>query len=734
MASELLAALNPEQSAAVLAPDGPVLVLAGPGSGKTRVLTHRAAYLVRDREVAPWRVMAVTFTNKAAREMKERLRELIGEEEAKALSIGTFHSICARLLRRDAARVPLGFQPNFVIYDSADQLRVVKRAFDDLRLDDKQHDPRAVHGAISRAKNELVGPESYSAGSYGEEIVQRVYQRYHVLLRQANALDFDDLLLEMAMLLDTNPDIRGYYQERYRHVLVDEFQDTNTAQYVILKHIVDANDRTAARNLFVVGDEDQSIYSWRGADFRNVLRFRNDFPDATVVLLERNFRSTQNILDAARGVIDRNKERTPKALWTDAGAGGKLALFEAYNEAEEAAYIATQVQHLTARGEALGGIAVMYRTNAQSRALEDVLVRYRIPYTLVGATRFYDRREVKDVLAYLRLVYNPADDVSFERIVNVPPRGIGPTAVARVRQYADDQHLSLAVALGRYLATDLPDTRTRRVLGPFNELLRHLWAAKEAFTVPDLLAIILKESGYTAWLRDGTDEGEERWENVSELRGLAEDFGGYEPEEGLATMLESVALVSDVDDLDGQRERLTMLTLHSAKGLEFDTVFISGLEEGLVPHSRSIDDAAMIEEERRLLYVGLTRARRRLVLLRVFRRYLYGSTDAREASRFLADIPAHVLDVAGVSAAQRSRPSRPERTVWTTTTAMPAAREPAKGGMMGFRAGDKVRHGTFGEGIVVSSQVRDDDEEVTVAFAKMGIKKLLQSFANLQRA
>jgi DNA helicase-2/ATP-dependent DNA helicase PcrA len=552
-------------------------------------------------------------------------------------------------------------------------------------------------------------------------------------------MDFDDLLLEFAWLLERDIDVRSYYQARYRHVLVDEFQDTNSAQYAIAKHLAAADNLRAARNLFAVGDEDQSIYSWRGADFRNVRRFRRDFPDALVVLLERNYRSTQNILDAARGVIDRNTERTEKKLWTDVGSGPKVTLFEAYNESEEAAYVVRRIQDLEATGERLGEIAVTYRTNAQSRAVEEVLVRNRIPYALIGGARFYERREVKDVLAYLRLVHNPADDVSFERIVNVPPRKIGASAQGMVRSWADAAGVTLAEALHALAGEDEPpdgatpvSTRARNALAEFDELLETLLKAREEYTVPDLVAFVLAKSGYAHWLRDGSEEGEERWENVREFRGVAEDFAAYEPREGLAAFLESVALVADVDSLDTSSDRVTLLTLHSAKGLEFSTVFITGVEEKVLPHSLSMDDPSAVEEERRLFYVGVTRARRRLYLLRTFRRSLYGASsgEVREPSRFLADIPESVLETAGAAVTGRAKPAAPDRTVWTTSRSRAA--EADTSGETGFKAGDKVQHGTFGDGVVVSSRVTDGDEEVTVAFADIGVKKLLQSYARLE--
>lgn len=755
-AERLLEGLNTAQVDAVSADAGPVLVLAGPGSGKTRVLTHRVAWLVDVFGVAPWQIMAVTFTNKAAREMRGRLERLIGPTALGQVTIGTFHAICARLLRREAETLPV--DGNFVIFDSDDQERVVKRALDELNLDPKQYRPAAILGAISSAKSELLRPADYHPPTYWHEIAGRVYARYQQLLQASNALDFDDLLLETAELLRHNAAVRDRYRDRYRHVLVDEFQDTNTAQYAIVKALAAAEVPEAPHNLFAVGDEDQSIYRWRGADWRNIERFRRDFPAARTILLEQNYRSTQTILDAARAVIDQNAHRTPKALWTERGPGQGLLLFEAYDEAEEAAFVVHQIEQHVRRGGRFGELAVMYRTNAQSRTIEDALVRKRIPYQLVGGTRFYDRREIRDVLAYLRLVHNPLDEIALQRVINVPARGIGDKAMATLAaaavacgvpfwpalqliadgSLADISPAAAAVAI---------DNRTRNALGAFHDLLARLIAAREQLDVTALLGLILDSTGYARHLRDGTDEGEERWENVVELRNVAVDFEAMAPREGLAALLESVALVADVDALDGASaaDRVTLLTLHAAKGLEFPTVIITGLEEGSIPHSRSVDDPDGLAEERRLFYVGLTRAERTLILVRAHRRTVYGATDVREPSRFLLDLPTQVLAEAPPARGVRGAPAHSRGTQWPDARrsgARPAPGAPAGPGRPAtpagaaaatFRPGDKVTHGTFGEGVVVSAVQRDGDEEVTVAFVGAGVKKLMQSFARLER-
>lgn len=726
-----LATLNAAQREAVEAPGGPVLVLAGPGSGKTRVLTHRVAWLVAVAGVRPWQILAVTFTNKAAKEMRHRLEALIGPEALAEVTIGTFHATCARLLRREAKAA--GLDPNFVIYDSADQERAMKQAVAALNLDEKTYRPAAFRGAVSSAKNELVRPSGWQSKTYWDEVAGRVYAKYQAILRESNALDFDDLLLEMAYLVQDVPEVRDRYRKRYAHLLVDEFQDTNTAQYALVKALAAVEDPTAPHNLFVVGDEDQSIYRWRGADYRNVERFRRDFPEARTILLEQNYRSTQTILDAAQAVIRRNRQRTDKSLWTESGQGMGITVFEAHDEAEEAAYVVREIDRQVRAGTLFGSFAVMYRTNAQSRVLEDSLVRWRMPYHLVGATRFYERREVKDVLAYLRLAHNPVDAMALDRVVNVPPRGIGPGTLNTLTSWASDAGIPVWYAL-ELLAEDpatIPlDTRGRNALLAFHDILSELIRAREAVPVPELLSLVLEATGYTQWLRDGTEEGEERWANVQELRGVAEDFAKLPPREGLAAMLEAVALVSDVDSLAEAPDRVTLLTLHAAKGLEFDTVFITGLEENNLPHIRSIDDPEGMAEERRLFYVGVTRARKKLYLTHAFRRTVFGTTDLRERSRFLDDLPDEVVD------GQRPRPptrDSPRRAAISWSSADNAAAPPSAASQMSLRPGDKVTHGTFGDGVVVMTVARGDDQEVTVAFVGAGVKKLLQSMAKLEK-
>ena len=713
--------LNPAQMTAVQAIEGPILVLAGPGSGKTRVLTYRIAYLVQECGIDSYNIIAVTFTNKAAREMRARLEKLIGQQRLDRLTIGTFHAICARILRREG--LAIGFASNFVIYDRDDQLGLIRQALRELNLDEKMFRPPAIQANISSAKRAMLTPEQYNPPTYWHEVAGRVYDRYQQLLQANNAMDFDDLLMFTVRLLSENQPVLQRYQQRYIQVLVDEFQDTDSAQYRLVQLLSGAR-----KNLFVVGDEDQSIYGWRGADFRNVLRFRKDYPDTRVILLEQNYRSTQNILDASRHVIALNKSRTEKKLWTQNDSGAPIVLYEAYDEQEEADYVVQEIKKCVAQHKCrLGGCAVMYRTNAQSRVLEDAFVRYGLPYKLVGATRFYERREVKDALAYLRLIHNPHDDVSLKRIINVPPRGIGKRTQETLEQQAVAQSVPMYTEL--QLLADLPQTsevsirlpKSGALLGLLN-LFNSLLAARSQCTVLQLLDKTLAESGYMNYLRDGTEEGEERWENIQELRTVAGDYDHMPPDTALTEFLEDVALVSDVDNLREETDAVTLLTLHMAKGLEFDTVFIVGLEEGILPHSRSLEKPDEMEEERRLCYVGMTRAKQRLYLVHTFRRARFGIQGVCEPSRFLSDIPARLAQGVGRAPARLKAETRPEPTA------------NARSRVDSFAPGDKVRHAQFGEGVVVSSQRRAGDEELTIAFAgQAGIKRLLASLAGLKR-
>ncbi len=715
--------LNPQQREAVTAGLGPVLVLAGPGAGKTRVLTQRIAYLIGNLGVRSFHILAVTFTNKAAREMANRVAELTGSQ-VPGLTLGTFHAACARILRREAEHLP--FTRDFVIFDADDQHAITRQALRELDIDEKRYRPQSVHGAISRAKNELIRPEDFPIQTYRDEVVARVYSRYQELLLNSNAVDFDDLLLWTTVLLEQNPAVREKYARRFEHVLVDEFQDTNTAQYTLLRHLVSYHG-----NIFVVGDADQSIYRWRGADYRNVLRFQREYPQARVILLEQNYRSTQHILDAAMAIIEPNPHRTPKRLFTERGNGRKIELQECYDDREEAAFVVNAIATMVAREHMQPGeFAVMYRTNAQSRLLEEAFLRANLPYRLVGAQRFYGRREVKDLIAYLRLVHNPSDETSLWRVLNVPPRRIGSKTALALRTHA------LKVGTGASaILLDLdrgPDsehwsafTKTAATaLAQFGGLLKRWTGEAGALSPLDLTDMILEDINYRGYLQDGTEEGQDRWDNVMELRRLASEYR----ERTLSEFLEDVALVSDQDTLDVNANAPTLLTLHAAKGLEFPVVFIVGLQDGTLPHIRSLDDPEGLAEERRLFYVGITRAKDQLFLIHGLNRTSYGYSEPADASRFLDDLPAEVL--AGyhpVELRRQSRLARQRLDSWEAAgDAFAPVMEPR------FSAGNRVHHPTWGEGMVLNSKIEDDDEIVDVFFESVGKKRLAVSLAKLE--
>jgi DNA helicase-2/ATP-dependent DNA helicase PcrA len=816
--AEIVRALNPEQARAVTTTEGPLLILAGAGSGKTRVLAHRIAYLVGVKDVAPWRILAVTFTNKAAAELRERIISLVGEG-GRDVQAGTFHALCARVLRQDGEAI--GISRRFVIYDTDDQQALMKQILrdEDLPLTGEFR-PSVVLGAISRAKNEMLDPTflADNAANHRERLIARLATRYQDRLKRAQALDFDDLLLEAVRLFDEAPDVLRKYQERWRYLHVDEYQDTNRAQYLWVKAL-------AAKygNLAVVGDDDQSIYSWRGADLRNILDFERDWPKAAVVKLERNYRSTQLILDAAHAVVSRNTARKDKQLWTEIAGGAKIQRFEAYNEEEEAEWIARQVEGLVGgRGSALTrraddderdtrfraqDIAVMYRMNAQSRAIEESFLRYGIRYQLVGGTRFYARREVKDALAYLRILRSDTDSVSFERIINVPARSIGDKTVEVLRAAAaatdpeTGEPSTTWGAIERAARGDLDGLapRTRNALAEFAALVRRMRSRIGVLALPELLDDVLEASGYRAMLADGSEEGEERWANLLELRSVTTRYDDLAPEDALDRLLEETALVADQDSYEGDADAVTLITLHAAKGLEFPVVFIAGLEEGLFPHSRALDDERQLEEERRLAYVGITRAKRRLFLSHAWRRATWGMGQAAVPSRFLLEIPAELmvgprlggldegerdLDLDLVFGSRRTtrfgtpvrngsgansgpayrqgsgrpgappagesfRPGRdlaarreafadgaPSGSLGSSSSAPTTPARPPRPVIPGerqFRDGDRVRHGRWGDGIVVTSKLTRSDEEITVAFKdpKVGRKTMLASLANL---
>ena len=716
-----LETLNPRQRQAATAEPGPVLVLAGPGSGKTRVLTSRIAYLISERGVRPYRILAVTFTNKAAREMKERVAAMLGDSTLEGLWLGTFHAACARILRRESLSLP--FDSNFVIFDADDQRNVVKTAIRELNLDEKRYHPRAIHSAISKAKNELILPDEFPTQTYRDEVVRRVYERYQDLLLQNNALDFDDLLLWVARLLEENPEVRERYASRFEHILVDEFQDTNMAQYALLRHLASVHG-----NLFVVGDPDQSVYAWRGADYRNVRRFEEDFPDAQVILLEQNYRSVQRILDTAMAVIKPNPSRVHKELFTERGKGEKVFYYEAANDYEEAAFVVDTILHLVESGKAAPReCAVMYRTNAQSRLLEEAFLQARMPYKLVGAQRFYGRREVKDILAYLRLVHNPADQVSLTRVVASPPRGIGAKTLLALHLAAQKAKLPPGMVLMDLAkGAESPywqffSARAAAPLSRFGARLADWYAAAKILTVGELFDRIVQEIQYQAYLGDD-EEGKERWENVLELRRLAVEY----EDRTLAEFLEDVALISDQDTLAGA-DAPALMTLHAAKGLEFRVVFIVGVDDGILPHSRSFDTPESMQEERRLFYVGITRAKDRLYLVRALQRGRYGVPEPTEPSRFLEDIPTEFLNGVRRNVRRRRKKVTPYR--WTSNR----AQGKSDSVVAAYRAGMHVRHAKWGEGIVLETKVDKNDEIVTVVFESVGVKRLAASIAKLEK-
>ena len=746
MSSDVLAGLNPKQREAAETIEGPLLIVAGPGSGKTRVITHRTAYLVKVCGVSPYRIVAVTFTNKAAREMKERLAHLLGAG-VRDLAMGTFHSFCAMILRREGEVI--GLDRNFAIYDNSDQLELVKRSMKEVEVDPKQFAPRAVQSAISSAKSQLLGIEGFALRreSYFDEIVLRVYERYEQLLAQSSAVDFDDLLLKTYLLFEGVPEVLDKYQVRYVHFMIDEFQDTNVAQYAIARQLSQKH-----RNLCVVGDPDQSIYSWRNADIRNILSFQKDYAEARVIALEENYRSTQTILQAAEKLISPNTQRVQKELWTKKGRGVPIVVGEGYDEKEEAQFVVREVLNLTKdESYALGDVAVMYRVNAQSRALEEACLRYGVAYQVVGGLKFYHRQEVKDLVAYLRLVANPADDVSLARVINVPTRGIGRRTLDELARLTRDRGSSMWSAMeliGQGGDCDgTPDgqrhneaaspfaSRSVRALSDFRDLIAGLTAESDKLDLLGLIDLVLERTGYRRYLLEEAERGEERWENVQEFRNTARDFAHLGDREALTAFLESVSLVSDIDTFEERPAVITLITLHQAKGLEFPVVFIVGMEEGLLPHARSMDDPGELEEERRLCYVGVTRAKERLYLLRAFRRGFRGGSEPSLPSRFLADIPREAI-----VSPRRIEPLARPATGATPASVRPRATDGAgvsgssPSALPSLATGDKVRHTIFGEGIVMSCTPSGQDFEVTVAFKDGGgVKRLLLSFAPLEK-
>jgi DNA helicase-2/ATP-dependent DNA helicase PcrA len=744
MSTHLLDSLNPVQQEAVLHTDGPLLILAGAGSGKTRVLTHRVAHLL-EIGVPGSRLLAVTFTNKAAKEMKDRIRHLVG---ARAFDswIGTFHATCARILRHDGAAI--GLDPNFVVFDDGDQLALAKECLTELDISTEEYKPRAILSAISRAKEQLLDPDAYrrtNAGAF-EEVVGRVYRVYQQKLATNRALDFDDLIAESVRLLRESTEARDYYQEKFQYVLVDEYQDINFAQYELIREIVKKN-----KNICCVGDDDQSVYSWRGADVRFILAFENDYPDTKVIKLEQNYRSTQTILDAAYQVVRRNVGRTDKKLWTEQASGEPINIYEAVSEQDEADYVATMIDRAVKEtGRSYDEFAILYRTNAQSRIFEEMLLRRRIPYKLIGGPRFYERREVKDLLAYLRLILNPFDAVSLRRVINSPPRGIGQVSMQRLEEFAASRQLSLFEVLEQVDEVPSLTPRVRAAAQQFVAIIRLMRQYQNSLNVTAISQEVIDRTGYIQELRnEKTIEAQARIENLEEFATVTKEFDQSAEQPTLSSFLEHVALMSDVDTFEEGAEAVTMMTLHAAKGLEFPAVFLVGLEEGIFPHSRSLHDRQALEEERRLCYVGITRAKRELTITYASRRTLWGSVQLNQPSRFLTEIPEELFrngPPARVSGSQasgsgRSRPGA-GRFDSEPVESGSSVRDLDVQGLVNtlksrqagrFRPGDKVRHAVFGDGIVVKSTGVGDQEQVSVLFPGHGEKKLAVSIARLDK-
>jgi DNA helicase-2/ATP-dependent DNA helicase PcrA len=730
--SDLLQSLNPVQQQAVVHNEGPLLILAGAGSGKTRTLTHRIAYLIQEQGVDPWRILAVTFTNKAANEMKERLQGLLGSSQLPWVS--TFHAACVRILRQDI--YALGFSPDFTIYDDQDQERLLKGLLKDLNISDKFIKPRAAGAAIDRAKNQGLWPDDLEGSDLYRDQIRRVYEKYQESLRQANALDFGDLILMTVKLFRDHPDIREKYRRRFTHLLVDEFQDTNRIQYELIRLLASENPQ-----LCVVGDDDQSIYSWRGAEIGNILSFEHDFHQTKVIRLEQNYRSTKTILDAAGHLVAYNRERKGKTLWTDNPDGEKITLKVLPDDLQEARFITRRIAGLREKGRSLKDVAVFYRTNAQSRSFEEALAREKIPYQMIGGIKFFARMEVKDILAYLKVLVNPSDSLSAQRIINVPARGIGAVTIEKIKVLSEEAG-GFFPACRLALEKGVLKGAASRNVEKFVRMMDKFHQSLESLDFPQLTSMIIEESGYGALLREeGTRESRDRMQNLEEmLRGMEEQQVSGNT---LNDYLEQVALVADVDSLDSDRSRVTLMTLHSAKGLEFPIVFMAGMEEGLFPHTRSIEEGEDLEEERRLCYVGMTRAKEKLFLTRAERRRVYGDFQFNPPSGFLAEIPQrfleapqelpgrreekHNLSTVFNFRSQKTSQESSDEAFTESVEVIPEASE-------GPRIGARVRHPKFGVGVIRRIEGRGDSQKVIIQFNSIGLKKLLLKFAGLEPA
>ncbi|HBH6448953.1 TPA: DNA helicase PcrA [Enterococcus faecium] len=740
--AELLNGMNPRQKEAVLHTDGPLLLMAGAGSGKTRVLTHRIAYLIEEKEVNPWNILAITFTNKAAKEMKERVNAILasGGED---VWVSTFHSMCVRILRRDVDFI--GYNRNFTIIDSSEQLTLMKRILKELNIDPKKYDPRSILGTISQAKNSLQTPQDFAKmqGSYYEEIAAKCYAAYQKELQYNQCMDFDDLIMNTIRLFEEHPDSLTYYQNKFHYIHVDEYQDTNHAQYTLVNLLAGR-----FRNLCVVGDADQSIYGWRGADMQNILDFEKDYPDAAVILLEQNYRSTKNILSAANQVIENNSNRKPKNLWTENKEGNKITYYRADNERDETRFIVDRMQEeIRSNHRNYGDFAILYRTNAQSRVMEETLLKANIPYKMVGGHKFYDRKEIKDILAYLNVLANPQDSISFERIVNSPKRGIGPGSIEKLRSFASLHEWPLLEAAQNVDLANIGG-KAGQQLGAFGEMIQEVTQMIPYLTVTELTKEVLDRSGYLEDLKiQNTLEAQARIENLEEFLTVTQEFDKQfeqqneedadAPEEKLTVFLNDLALVSDIDNLEEDASQVTLMTLHAAKGLEFPVVFLIGLEEGVFPLSRALMEESELEEERRLAYVGITRAEEALYLTNAFSRTLYRRTQYNRPSRFVEEIDQELLEIEGMRPTPKKTPVFAKKTAYSykqPETAVVPSKSATGGENNSWKPGDKVKHKKWGLGTVVRVSGTSKDLELDVAFPSQGVKRLLAAFAPIEKA
>ncbi|MES5397842.1 DNA helicase PcrA [Bacillus amyloliquefaciens] len=735
ISNQLLSGLNPVQQEAVKTTDGPLLLMAGAGSGKTRVLTHRIAYLMAEKHVAPWNILAITFTNKAAREMKERVESILGPG-ADEIWISTFHSMCVRILRRDIDRI--GINRNFSILDTADQLSVIKGILKERNIDPKKFDPRSILGSISSAKNELIEPEEFAktAGGYYDQVTSDVYADYQKKLLKNQSLDFDDLIMTTIKLFERVPEVLEFYQRKFQYIHVDEYQDTNRAQYLLVKQL-------AARleNICVVGDSDQSIYRWRGADIANILSFEKDYPSANVILLEQNYRSTKRILQAANEVIKNNSNRKPKNLWTENDEGVKLSYYSGDNEFGEGQFVAGKIYELNSSGRRkLSDIAILYRTNAQSRVIEETLLKAGLNYNIVGGTKFYDRKEIKDILAYLRLVSNPDDDISFTRIVNVPKRGVGATSLEKIASYAAMNGMSLFQAIKQVDFIGV-SAKAANALDGFGTMIENLTNMQDYLSITELTEEILDKTEYREMLKaEKSIEAQSRLENIDELLSVTKNFEQKSEDKSLVAFLTDLALIADIDQLDqkeeesGGKDAVTLMTLHAAKGLEFPVVFLMGMEEGVFPHSRSLMEEAEMEEERRLAYVGITRAEEELYLTNAKMRTLFGRTNMNPESRFIREIPGDLLENLNEKKNPRMQPGRKMQPKRGPVSRPVSYANKTGGDSLSWAVGDKAGHKKWGTGTVVSVKGEGESTELDIAFpSPVGVKRLLAAFAPIEK-